>query len=138
MSLEFGTTIAPGLESLVYKASPGTEEIVELTYIWPDGMRFPAIVSVTALNDEYETVIGNLLIGTDNTARKEVAEALQRQQTELGCARGAAEKANTAKSEFLSTMSHELRTPLNAVLGFAQLMETATPSPPPAQKMSDR
>lgn len=136
MSLEFGTTIAPGLESLVYKASRGMEDIVELTYIRPDGMRFPAIVSVTALRDEHETIIGYLFIGTDNTARKEVEDALQRKQIELESARDAAEKANTAKSEFLSNMSHELRTPLNAVLGFAQLMETATPSPSPAQKMS--
>lgn len=136
MSLEFGTTIAPGLESLVYKASRGMEDIVELTYIRPDGMRFPAIVSVTALRDEHETIIGYLFIGTDNTARKEVEETLQRQQIELESARDAAEKANSAKSEFLSNMSHELRTPLNAVLGFAQLMETATPSPTPAQKMS--
>ena len=138
VSLEFGTTIAPGLEPLVYKASRGMEEIVELTFTRPDGMLFPAILSVSALRDEYETMIGYLLIGTDDTARKEVEEALQRQQMELGCARDAAEKANSAKSEFLSNMSHELRTPLNAVLGFAQLMETATPSAPPAQKMSDR
>jgi signal transduction histidine kinase/ActR/RegA family two-component response regulator len=136
MSVEFGATIAPGLEALVYKASRGMEDIVELTYIRPDGSRFPAIVSVTALRDERETIIGYLFIGTDNTARKEVEAALQRKQIELESARDAAEKANAAKSEFLSNMSHELRTPLNAVLGFAQLMETATPSPSPAQKMS--
>jgi signal transduction histidine kinase/ActR/RegA family two-component response regulator len=127
---------APGLEALVYKASRGIEDIVELTYIRPDGVRFPAIVSVTALRDEREAIIGYLFIGTDNTARKEVEAALQRKQVELESARDAAETANAAKSEFLSNMSHELRTPLNAVLGFAQLMETATPSPSPAQKMS--
>ena len=38
--------------------------------------------------------------------------------------------ANLAKSEFLSSMSHELRTPLNAILGFAQLLEMDSPSPP--------
>lgn len=136
MSLEFGTTIAPGLESLIYKASRGIEDIVELTYIRPNGVRFPAIVSVTALRNEQENLIGYLFIGTDNTARKEIEDALRRKQMELESARDAAEKANLAKSEFLSNMSHELRTPLNAVLGFAQLMESATPSPTPAQKMS--
>jgi signal transduction histidine kinase/ActR/RegA family two-component response regulator len=136
MSLEFGTSIAPGLDALVYKASRGMEDIVELTYIRPDGVRFPAIVSVTALRDEKDDIIGYLFIGTDNTARKEVEHKLRQQQIELESARDAAEKANMAKSEFLSSMSHELRTPLNAVLGFAQLMETATPLPTPAQKLS--
>lgn len=49
--------------------------------------------------------------------------------TELEIAKTAAEKANLAKSEFLSSMSHELRSPLNAILGFAQLMESDTPAP---------
>ena len=48
----------------------------------------------------------------------------------------AAEKANLAKSDFLSSMSHELRTPLNAILGFAQLMESGSPPPTVSQKRS--
>ena len=267
LSLEFDTPITPGFEALVFKASRGIEDIYELTYIRKDSSRFPAIVSVTALRDAEEKIIGYLLIGTDNTARKQVeaeqallyqrlrdqqfytrsliesnidalmttdhrgiisdvnqqmealtgctrdeligapfknyfteperAEAaitrvlregkvtnyeltahardgketvvsynattfydrdrrlqgvfaaardvtdrkqfehrLQENNVELENAKATAEKANLAKSEFLSSMSHELRTPLNAVLGFAQLMSSDVPPPTAAQKMS--
>jgi PAS domain S-box-containing protein len=267
LSLELDTPIAPGFEALVFKASRGIEDIYELNYIRKDGSRFPAIVSVTALRDAQKKVIGYLLIGTDNTARKQVeleqelldqslrdqqfytrsliesnidaliatdlrgiisdvnhqmealtgctrdeligapfknyfteperAQAtitrvlregkvtnyeltarsrdgletvvsynattfhdrdrklqgvfaaardvtdrkefehtLQEKNVELENARAAAEKANLAKSKFLSSMSHELRTPLNAVLGFAQLMASDTPPPSEGQKAS--
>ncbi len=72
LSAELGTTITPGFEALVFKASRGIEDIYELTYIRKDGSRFPAIVSVTALRDAPGRIIGYLLIGTDNTARKQV------------------------------------------------------------------
>jgi PAS domain S-box-containing protein len=72
LSSELATTITPGFEALVFKASRGIEDIYELTYIRKDGTRFPAIVSVTALRDAQENIIGYLLIGTDNTARKQV------------------------------------------------------------------
>ncbi len=72
LSAELGTRIAPGFEALVFKASRGIEDIYELTYIRKDESRFPAIVSVTALRDEQGEIIGYLLIGTDNTARKQV------------------------------------------------------------------
>jgi len=265
LSIELGTTITPGFEALVFKASRGIEDIYELTYIRKDGSRFPAVVSVTALRDAEDAIIGYLLIGTDNTARKEVeaeqkkldqrlrdqqfytrsliesnidaimttdpagiitdvnkqmetltgctrdeligapfknyftdperAEAsikqvlsqkkvtdyeltarardgketvvsynastfydrdrilqgvfaaardvterirldqvLQEKNIELQNAKSLAEKANRAKSDFLSGMSHELRSPLNAILGFAQLMESDSPPPPPDQK----
>ena len=70
LSAEFGTPITPGFEALVFKASRGIEDIYELTYIRKDGSRFPAVASVTALRDAHEAIIGYLLIGTDNTARK--------------------------------------------------------------------
>src|ERR1700687_4450522 len=76
LSVELGTPITPGFEALVFKASRGIEDIYELTYIRKDGSRFPAIVSVTALRDAQDAIIGYLLIGTDNTARKLAAEAL--------------------------------------------------------------
>src|SRR5438132_11631767 len=77
LSTELGTTISPGFEALVFKASRGIEDMYELTYIRKDGSRFPAIVSVTALRDDRGAIIGYLLIGTDNTARKLVEEKLR-------------------------------------------------------------
>jgi PAS domain S-box-containing protein len=76
LSAELAADITPGFEALVFKASRGIEDIYELTYIRKDGSRFPAVVSVTALRDAQDTIIGYLLIGTDNTARKEAEEAL--------------------------------------------------------------
>jgi len=267
LSQELGTTIAPGFEALVFKASRGIEDIYELTYIRKDGSRFPAVVSVTALRDAEKIIIGYLLIGTDNTARKQVEaeqqkldqrlrdqqfytrsliesnidalmttdpsgiitdvnkqmealtgctrdeligapfksyftdperaeagiklvlgekkvtdyeltarardgketvvsynattfydrhrtlqgvfgvardvterkrfeQALQETNVEMEVAKSTAEKANLAKSDFLSGMSHELRSPLNAILGFAQLMEKASEQPTGLQKES--
>ena len=74
LSVELGSAITPGFEALVFKASRGLEDIYELTYIRKDGSRFPAVVSVTALRDVQDGIIGYLLIGTDNTARKQVEE----------------------------------------------------------------
>ncbi len=115
LSAELATPILPGFEALAFKASRGIEDIYDLTYVCKDGSRFPAVVSITALRDDYDELIGYLLIGADNSVRKQF-------EAELTQAKAAAERANLAKSDFLSTMSHELRSPLNAILGFAQLL----------------
>jgi PAS domain S-box-containing protein len=127
LSLELKTTIAPGFEALAFKASREIEDSYQLTYIRKDGSRFPAIVSITALRNDDGRIIGYLLIGTDNSVRKLV-------ESKLNAAMAAAEEANRAKTDFLSSMSHELRTPLNAILGFAQLVESGMPPPTPSQK----
>ncbi|MDP3137787.1 MAG: ATP-binding protein [Burkholderiaceae bacterium] len=129
LSTELDTPIAAGFEALAFKASRGIEDIYELTYICKDGSSFPALISITALRDDYGDLIGYLLIGTDNSVRKRV-------EMQLNEAVAAAEKANRAKTDFISSMSHELRTPLNAILGFAQLVESGTPTPTPVQQRS--
>jgi len=63
-------------------------------------------------------------------------EIHQEANIKLESAKNIAEKANHAKSDFLSSMSHELRTPLNAIIGFAQLMESDVPPPNKEQKNS--
>src|SRR4029434_781204 len=62
LSLELGTTITPGFEALVFKGSRGIDDIYQLTYFRKDGSRFPAVVSVTALRDAQDAIIGYLLI----------------------------------------------------------------------------
>ncbi|MFA6900904.1 MAG: PAS domain S-box protein [Desulfurivibrionaceae bacterium] len=128
LSVEFATTITPGFEALVFKASRGIEDIYELTKIRKDGSRFPAILSVTALRNAQNEIIGYLLIVTDNTARKKAEAEEQRllaiqeeMNQELQEAKETAEVANRLKSEFLANMSHEIRTPLNAIIGFSTL-----------------
>ena len=83
LSIELGTEITPGFEALVFKASRGIEDIYELTYIRKDGSRFPAVVSVTALRDRDQAIIGYLLIGTDNTARKQIEDERMRLEQRL-------------------------------------------------------
>ena len=84
-----------------------------------------------------------LLAMEDITARKQAEverarldQILQDKNAELERARFLAERANVAKSDFLSSMSHELRTPLGAILGFAQLIESGAPQPTTSQRRS--
>ena len=112
LSIELGIPIAPGFEAVSVKASRGIEDIYELTKIRKDGSRFPAVVSVTALRDPQDAIIGYLLIGTDNTARKRLEEVLEQiRQDQM-----------RFKDEFLSHVSHELRSPLTAIKQFTNIL----------------
>jgi signal transduction histidine kinase len=117
LSLECGTTITPGFEALVFKASRGIEDIYELTYCRKDNSRFPAVVSVTALRDAQDAIIGYLLIGTDNTARKQAEEALLRSEMLANAGRMAA------------SIAHEINNPLEAIMNTLYLLRTVTGVP---------
>lgn len=129
LSQELQAAIAPGFEALAFKASRGLADIYELTQIRKDGSRFPCIISITALRGATGSILGYLLIGTDSSLKNQA-------QAERNLALDMAEQAMAAKARFLTNMSHELRTPLNSILGFAQLIDTGTPSPTPRQKRS--
>lgn len=83
LSRELGESIMPGFEALIFKASRGIEDIYELTYVRKDGSRFPAMVSVTALRDAEDEIIGYLLIGIDNTVRHQIEASQARLDKQL-------------------------------------------------------
>jgi PAS domain S-box-containing protein len=108
----------------------------ELTARARDGKETVVSYNATTFYDRDRTLQGVFAAARDVTERKRLDQALQETNVELESAKFAAEKANLAKSDFLSSMSHELRSPLNAILGFAQLMESGSPLPTPTQRAS--
>ena len=122
LSVEFGTSITPGFEALVFKAARGIEDIYELTYCRKDGTEIPAVVSVTALRDASQTIIGYLLIGTDNTARKQAEAALLRSEMLATAGRMAA------------SIAHEINNPLEGMMNTLYLARTTPGVPKTALK----
>ena len=108
----------------------------ELTARARDGKKTVVSYNATTFYDRDRKLQGVFAAARDVTERKRLDQALQEKNVELEGVTAAAEKANLAKSDFLSSMSHELRSPLNAILGFSQLMESDTPPPTPSQKES--
>jgi PAS domain S-box-containing protein len=106
----------------------------ELTALARDGRETSVSLNATTFHNRYSVLQGVFAAARDVTDRNRLDQALREKNDELESARSVADKANLAKSEFLSSMSHELRTPLNAILGFAQLMGSSSPPPPPVQK----
>jgi signal transduction histidine kinase/ActR/RegA family two-component response regulator len=136
LSREIGVAIRPGFKSLVFKASLGVEDMYEWACVRKDGSRLPALVSVTALRDAVDGIIGYLLIGTDNSARKRLEAA-----HDSGAAQGHAihsDHANIetpgirpAEADFLSRMAQQLRGPLESVNRLSGLLAAESASATP-------
>jgi PAS domain S-box-containing protein len=113
LTAESRASIGPVLDGL---ATSGEIHDLELDLVRKDGSVMSVVVDSTAIRDAEGGFVRSRTTLVDVTARR-LAEA------ERERARFEADRANRAKSEFLSRMSHELRTPMNSVLGFAQLLE---------------
>lgn len=117
-SIELGEEVKIGFDVFVAKTNKGLANEDEWTYVSKDGREIPVSLSVTALRDQYQNIIGYIGMA------KDISE-LKKSQEKLIKAKEEAEASNDAKSRFLANMSHEIRTPLNAIMGFIELLKNA-------------
>ena len=122
-----------GFNVLVHNARQGGFDEHEWTYVRKDGTHFTALVTITALRNEENVILGYLAVGHDITQRKKAeaallltAQELEAKNSELAKARDQALQAVQLKTDFLATMSHEIRTPMNAIIGMTGLLLDTT------------
>lgn len=113
----------------------GEAQSCDLQVLQNDGVMLWVRLNLSAVQGGSDAPALRVIL-TDISEHKRLDEALWETNKNLELAKQQADRANLAKSEFLSSMSHELRSPLNAILGFAQLLESGTPPPTPSQRAS--
>lgn len=115
--------------------SEGLPQVCELQMLKRGGTPFWVNMRLSAAQDSTGAPVQRLVL-VDISERKRMDALLQVKGLELEAALALANKANQAKSDFLSNMTHELRSPLNSILGFAQLIDQGSPAPTANQKSS--
>ncbi|MEO8442771.1 MAG: CHASE3 domain-containing protein [Betaproteobacteria bacterium] len=127
-------SLVPVRDTLTHNTAHGLTNHTIL--IARDGTECDIADSCAPIRTRAGRMVGAVLVFRDVTERTRLDKALLDKNTELEVATNVADKANLAKSDFLSSMSHELRTPLSAILGFAQLLESGSPALSSVQKRS--
>ncbi|MDG0817628.1 hybrid sensor histidine kinase/response regulator [Bdellovibrio svalbardensis] len=115
LSSRLGREISPGFEAFVAMAREDGADEREWTYIRKDGTTLPVFLSVTAVKNQKNEIIGYLGIANDISEKKEVDRKLR---TALSDANASLK----AKDIFLANMSHEIRTPMNGIIGMSDLL----------------